>query len=215
MRPKRGGRRRKFGRHQRTFGSCNPLKSTNRQRFVWKSLSKTRDFWRSWEKALRASLFRHRWLPPTSGLPIKRDRHCEHKATKQLGVRHWGSLGLLRCASRSSAKKAGGVIRKSEGPRFIQGDRLEDGAELAPRLVGQTPSHAKESRSPSWVPRASAEPGGQSTSGAAAHALPPVRQRGRVKKPFPAAGEGGPEGPDVLELSLRWLRATAIEVRRS
>src|SRR3984885_3430168 len=48
---------------------CNPLKSHKTAKDLFgKTWSKTREFWRSLEKACRPPLFRHRWLPPARGL---------------------------------------------------------------------------------------------------------------------------------------------------
>jgi hypothetical protein len=85
---------------------CNPLRSHKTAKDLFgKAWSKTRDFWRSLEKGLEAPLFRHRWLPLTSGLSINAGsllRGAKRRSKPRGSVTR--PPGLLRCASRPSAK---------------------------------------------------------------------------------------------------------------
>src|ERR1700722_8222371 len=66
MRQKGGGPRRKIWKASKgVWKPCNPLKSHKTTKDLFgKAWSKTREFWRSLEKALEGALFRHRWLLP-------------------------------------------------------------------------------------------------------------------------------------------------------
>src|SRR6202044_56501 len=84
-------------------------------------------FGEAWKKALRAPLFRHRWLLPPTASDQAGSSLRGAKRRNNPGVASRGP-GLLRCARPEHTEK-----RKA---RFIQGDRLEDGAELAMTVGG-------------------------------------------------------------------------------
>ena len=73
-------------------------------------------FGKAWKKAWRAPLFRHRWLPPTSGL-------------RSSGI----VIARRGCEATQEADRPakGGVSMEKRQARFIQGDRPEAGPEPA------------------------------------------------------------------------------------
>src|ERR1700733_14851554 len=85
----------KFGKHQRAFGKLvtpwNPTKPPKIS--LEKPGAKHATFGEAWKKAWRVPLFRHRWLPPTSGLRSsgivtagsEAPKHPEGSVTRPLG----------------------------------------------------------------------------------------------------------------------------------
>ena len=126
---KRGGPRRKIWKASKgVWKPCNPLKSHKTAKDLFgKAWSKTREFWRSLEKAWRAPLFRHRWLLP----PAASDRaglSLRGASSKQPR----GSFRTERRSKRSrSSRERRPECLERRMARFIQGDRPEAGAELA------------------------------------------------------------------------------------
>src|ERR1700677_2577410 len=132
MRPKAGGRRRKIWKASKgVWKPCNPLKSHKTAKDLFgKAWSKTPDFWRSLEKGLEGAVIPPPLAPSTSGLRSSGIVTARSEATKQPGGSVTRPLGCFAPLARSSAK-SGLSGRKSGRARFIQGDRPEDGAELA------------------------------------------------------------------------------------
>src|ERR1700677_3552872 len=108
MRPKRGAGGEKFGRHQRTFGSLVTLSNPTKQPKICleKLGAKHATFGEAWKKAWRAPLFRHRWLPPTSGLRSSGIVTARSEVTKQPGgsvTRPLGCFAALTVRPRKAA----------------------------------------------------------------------------------------------------------------
>src|ERR1700689_4101126 len=125
MRQKGGGPRRKIWKASKgVWKPCNPLKSHKTAKDLFgKAWSKTRHFWRSLEKGLEGAFIPPPLAPSHQRPPLERDLHCEERSDEATpGVASPGPR-VLRCARPEHTEK-----RKA---RFIQGDRLEDGAELA------------------------------------------------------------------------------------
>src|ERR1700689_1442215 len=122
MRQKGGGPRRKIWKASKgVWKPCNPLKSHKTTKDLFgKAWSETRDFWRSLEKRLGGGLFSATVRFPHSGLRSSGIVTSRSEATKQPGGRRHSAPGLLRCASRSSAK-SGLSIRKSGRPVSSKG----------------------------------------------------------------------------------------------
>src|SRR3984957_6575198 len=93
-----------------------------------KAWSKTREFWRSLEKAWRAPLFRHRWFLP----PAASDR----AGSSLRGAKLRSNPGVAFVRKRRSNEavrpaKCGLSVRKSGWPVSSKGTGPEAGAELA------------------------------------------------------------------------------------
>ena len=102
---------------------CNPLKSHKTAKdFFGKAWSKTRDFWRSLEKGFEGAFIPPPLAPSTNGLRSSGIVTARSEAAKQLGGSvsrgPWVAFAALCHTEKRKAC-------------FIQGDRLEDGAELA------------------------------------------------------------------------------------
>ena len=117
MRPKAGGRRRKIWKASKgVWKTCNPLKSPKTAEDLFgKAWSKTYEFWRSLEKGLEGAFIPPPLAPSRQRPPIGRDRHCEER---------------LRSNQEAVRPAKGGLSVEKRQASFIQGDRLEAGAEL-------------------------------------------------------------------------------------
>src|SRR5271163_4145843 len=100
-------------------------------------------FGEAWKKAWRAPLFRHRWLPPTSGLRSSGIVTTRSEATKQPGGSVTRPLGCFAPLARSSANAEGPFHRQSGRgrPTMRAAARLRDPGNI------DIPNRARGSRS--------------------------------------------------------------------
>src|ERR1700722_588541 len=132
MRPKGGGPRRKIWKASKdVWNPCNPLKSHKTAKDLFgKAWSKTRDFWEKLEKRLGGRLYSATVgsLPPAAsaraGSSLRGAKRRSNPGVASRGP--W--VASLRKSFVLEKRPESTEKRKA---RFIQGDRLEDGAKLA------------------------------------------------------------------------------------
>src|SRR5271155_3449018 len=133
MRPKGGGRGRKIWTASKgVWKPCNPLKSHKTAKALFgKAWSQTREFWKSLEKGLEGAFIPPWLLPPASGLRSSWIVIARSEAAKR--PRDGFSYGKGEAMAVRSAKGGLSVWEKRKA-RFIQGDRPDAGAKLAPKI---------------------------------------------------------------------------------